>query len=105
MKMSLAPLGHIEIDERGVARVAGSRTKVAQIVLDKGAHGWSPEEIQSQYSHLSLADIHAAMAFYYDHQAEIDAQIERDRRDYESLRASAGEASVVKRLRAEGKLP
>lgn len=103
--MSLAPLGHIEVDERGVARVAGSRTKVAQIVLDKKAHGWSPEEIQSQYAHLSLADIHAAMAFYYDHQSEIDAQLERDRRDYERLRATAGESAIVQRLRTEGKLP
>jgi hypothetical protein len=52
-------------------------------------HGWSPEEIQTQYPHLSLADIYAAMAFYYDHQEELDAQIEHDRSDYESLRASA----------------
>lgn len=102
--MSLAPLGHIEVDEHGVARVAGSRTKVAQIVLDVRAHGWSPDEIQLQYPHLSLADIHAAMAFYYDHQAEIDEQIEKDRTDFETLRASAGESAVVRKLKAEGKL-
>jgi uncharacterized protein (DUF433 family) len=103
--VSLAPIGHIEVDERGVARITGSRTKVLQIVLDKKAHSWSPEEMQAQYPHLSLADIHAAMAFYYDHQVELDAQIERDQRDYESLRASAAESPVVKRLRAEGKIP
>jgi uncharacterized protein (DUF433 family) len=103
--MSLAPLGHIEIDERGVARVAGSRTKVAQIVLDATVRDWSPDEIKSQYPHLSLADIHAAMAFYYDHQEEVDAQIDKDRADFEALRASAAESPIVERLRAEGKLP
>ena len=103
--MSLAPIVHIEVDERGVARVAGSRTKVVQIVLDKNAHGWSPEEIQSQYPHLSLADIHAAMAFYYDHQAELDAQIAMDKGDYESLRDSAVKSPIVKRLRSEGRIP
>ena len=102
--MSLAPLGHIEVDERGVARIAGSRTKVAQIVLDMRGRGWGPDEIRSQYPHLSLADIHAAMASYYDHQAEIDAQIEKDRADYDALRSAAGESAIAKRLRAEGKL-
>lgn len=103
--MPLAPIGHIEVDERGVARIAGSRTKVVQIVLDTKAHGWNPEELRAQYPHLSLADIHAAMAFYYDHQAELDAQISLDQRDYESLRALAAESPVVKRLRAEGRIP
>ena len=102
--MSVAPVGHIEIDDRGVAHIAGSRTKVTQIVLDSRARGWSPEEIREQYPHLTLADIHAALAFYYDHQGKIDAQIEKDQKAYEALRACAGESSVAQRLRAEGKL-
>ena len=44
------------------------------------------------------------MAFYYDHQSEIEAQLERDRRDDERLRAAAGESAAVQRLRTEGKL-
>ena len=103
--MSQAPIRHIEVDERGIARIAGSRTKVVQIVLDKRVHGWSPEEIQAQHPHLSLADIYAAMTFYYDHQAELDAQIEHDRSDYESLRASAPDSPVVRKLRADGRIP
>jgi uncharacterized protein (DUF433 family) len=102
--MSLAPIGHIEVDDRNVAHIAGSRTKVTQIVLDSRARGWSPEEIKAQYPHLTLADIHAALAFYYDHQMEIDAQIEKDRKAYEEIRAAAGQSSVAQRLRAEGKL-
>jgi hypothetical protein len=43
----------------------------------KQAHGSSPEEISFQHPHLSLAQIHAALSYYYDHQQEIDAYIER----------------------------
>lgn len=65
----------IELDGRGVAWVAGTGVKVAEIVLDKIAWGWSPEEIHFQHPHLSLAQIHAALTYYYENQCAIDAQI------------------------------
>ncbi|MCC6536449.1 MAG: DUF433 domain-containing protein [Bryobacterales bacterium] len=65
----------IEIDARGVAWLAGTKVKVVEVVLDKLAHGWSPEEIHFQHPHLSLAQIHGALTFYYEHQAEMDAEI------------------------------
>jgi uncharacterized protein (DUF433 family) len=100
-----APLTHISLDERGVAWIEGTNTKVIEVALDKIAHGSSPEEIHFQHPHLSLAQIHAALAFYYDHQTQLDAQIERDYRDAEAARTAAGESPFVRRLRAEGKLP
>lgn len=103
--MSLAPVQHIEIDEKGVARIAGTRTKVIQIALDKRFYGWGPEEIQAEHPHLSLADVHAALAFYYDHQAQLDAHIDQDQKDAEALRAVAGESPVARRLKSEGRLP
>jgi uncharacterized protein (DUF433 family) len=60
--MTVASIEHIELDNSGTARIVGQRTKVVQIVMDKMANGWSPEEIQGQYPHLSLAQIHAALA-------------------------------------------
>lgn len=51
------------------------RVRVAQIVMDYLAHGWSADEICRQYPHLLTAEVHAAMAYYFDHQAEIDAEI------------------------------
>jgi len=45
------------------------------------------------------------LAYYYDHKVEIDATIERQFQEVERMRAEAGESPVVKRLRAEGKLP
>jgi uncharacterized protein (DUF433 family) len=96
---------HVHLDERGVAWIDDTNVKVIEVVLDKTAYGLSPEEIHFGYPDLSLAQIHAALSYYYDHQAEIDAEIERQVREVEALAAQAGESPVHRRLRAAGKLP
>ncbi|MGH7965881.1 MAG: DUF433 domain-containing protein [Candidatus Binatia bacterium] len=97
---------HIRLDDRGVAWIDDSNVKVIEVVLDKLAHGWSPEEIYFQHSRLlSLAQIHAAFCYYYDHQREFDAEIERQLQEVDALAAQANESPVRKRLRALGKLP
>ena len=67
----------IQLDDRGVAWITGGNTKVIEVVLDKIAYGSSPEEMQLQHPHLSLAQIHAALSYYYEHQEELDADIKR----------------------------
>ncbi|MBI3911060.1 MAG: DUF433 domain-containing protein [Armatimonadetes bacterium] len=94
----------ILLDHRGVAWVEGTNTKVKEIVLDKIAYGWSPEEIHFQHPHLSLAHIHAALAYYHEHKEELDAEIERDYQEYLELRRQAGESPMAKRLRQAGLL-
>ncbi|HXG66752.1 MAG TPA: DUF433 domain-containing protein [Blastocatellia bacterium] len=104
--MSTIAAAPIEIDENGVAWIIGANTKVIEVALDHLAHGWSPEEIYFQhYGQLSLAQIHAALSYYYEHQAEFDAEIKRQAEEVERLRAAAGESPGRKRLRALGLLP
>ncbi|WP_165220116.1 DUF433 domain-containing protein [Aquisphaera insulae] len=70
---------HIEKRESGSARLERlPRIRVAQIVMDYLAHGWSPDEMCRQHTSLTLAEAHAAMAYYFDHQAEIDAEIQAE---------------------------
>jgi uncharacterized protein (DUF433 family) len=57
--------------------VAGHRVRVQDIVL-WNEEGLSPDEIVSRVPTISLADVHAALAYYFDHRAEIDRQIEED---------------------------
>src|SRR5882757_1515425 len=95
---------HIRLDDRAVAWIDQTNVKVVEVVLDKLAHGSSPEEMHFQYPHLSLSQIYAALAYYHDHQTQMDAQIERGARDYERLRAQAGETPLQKRLKELGKL-
>ena len=45
--------------------------------------------------HLSLSQIYAALAYYHDHEAEMNAQIERGARGYEQLKSQAGETPAL----------
>lgn len=90
---------HIQLDDGGVAWIEGTRVKVIEVVLDKLAHGSSPEEIHFQYPHLSLAQIHAALAYYYDHQVQLDQEIERGWQEVNAMAAEAAESPLQKRLR------
>ena len=103
--MKTVTTSHIRLDDRGVAWIDDTNIKVIEVVVDKLAHGSSPEEQAYQYPHLSLAQIHAALSYYYDHQTQFDAQIEQDLREVEEMAAQAGESPVRKRLRAMGKIP
>jgi uncharacterized protein (DUF433 family) len=96
---------HIRLDDRGVAWIDDTNIKIIEVAVDKLAYGWSPEETHYQHPLLSLAQIHAALSYYYDHQAEFDAQIREDLREVEELMAQAGESPIRKRLRAIGKIP
>ena len=103
--MTPVSVEHIALDERGVARIAGSRVKVIHLVMHKTANGWTVEQLQAQFPHLTPAQVHAALAYYYDHQAELDAQIQASIREDEEAARLAGETPVVQRLRALGYLP
>jgi uncharacterized protein (DUF433 family) len=95
---------HIKLDAHGVAWIDDTNTKVIEVAQDMIAHGWSPEEIHFQHSHLSLAQIHAALGYYYDHQAEFDAAIQDSLRRVSELRDQPTESPLRKRLRELGKL-
>ena len=85
--MSAVLTSLIELDDRGVAWISDANTKVVEIVLDRIAYGWSAEEIHFQHPHLSLAQIHAALSYYYEHQTELDDEIEKRYREVKALRA------------------
>ena len=84
--MTVVPLEYIEVDDRGVAKLIGSRSKVRQVVMDV-QNGMTPEQVHDAYPHLSMAQIHAALAYYYDHKEQVDAEIEEGRRLFEEFKA------------------
>ena len=96
---------HLEKPEGEPARLRRvPRVRVAQIVMDYLAYGWSVDEMCRQHSHLTLAEAHLAMAYYFDHQAEIDAEIEAELTEAERSRAEATPSPFVVRMRARGVL-
>ena len=95
----------IELDADGVAWISGANTKVIEVAMDVMAHGWSAEEIVFQHPHLSLAMVHAALAHYFAHKVEFDAQMEKSRKRADELRKASLENSPLrKRLRDQGAL-
>lgn len=100
--MTVAAISHIVIDDKGVARIAGKRTRVVDIVLDTQAYQMTPEQIQAEHPDLSLAQIFAALSYYHDHKRDMDALIARQSAEAEQLRAEAGESKVAKKLRDAG---
>lgn len=70
------------------------------IVMDYQGRGWSAEEIARQYAYLTLAEVHAALAYYHDHSVEIDQELEAESAEVERLRRTTPESPLLKRLRA-----
>lgn len=72
--------GHIEITP-GVAggkpRIAGHRITVQDVVVWHERLGLSADEIATEYG-LSLSDVYAALAYYYDHREEIHRAVGAD---------------------------
>jgi uncharacterized protein (DUF433 family) len=96
--MSIEVETHIHLDENGVAWIDNTRIKVIEVAVDKIAYNSTPEEMHEQYPHLSLAQIHAALAYYYDHKEEIDAQIERGKKEADELAAKLSDPSLREKL-------
>jgi uncharacterized protein (DUF433 family) len=103
--MAITQTAHIHLDDAGSSWIDDTNVKVIEVVLDKIAYGWDAEKIHDEYPHLSLAQIHAALSYYYDHKTEMDREIETQLQRVEEAAARAGTPAILARLRASGKLP
>ena len=99
--LTAEPIAHIYRDADGVAWIDRTRVKVMEVVLDHLARSWSAEEIHRQHP----ADlprwqqIHAALGYYYDHQAAFDKQIAQDLAEADRLAGSTTDSPLRRRLR------
>jgi uncharacterized protein (DUF433 family) len=78
--MDIMTAPHIAISQDvagGKPRIAGHRITVQHIVIWHERMGLSADEIASNHG-LSLADVYAALTYYYDHRQEIDEAILAD---------------------------
>jgi len=107
--MATVEYAHISFNSDNVPIIAGTRTKVCMVVMDHIGHGWDAQEIHRQYPYLTLGQIHSALAYYYDHKADMDAEIEQDLKESGRLMAEIENLqtpSLLKdKLKATGRLP
>ena len=67
--------------------IEGTRIRVQDVYVWHELEGMSPDEIVAEFPHLSLGQVHAALAYYHDHRDEIQA-------------ASEAEQALAKRMKA-----
>ena len=102
--MQTTGYAHIELISDGRLSIDGTRHELSQIAIDRTVLGWDAEQIQRQYPDLTLGQIYSALAYYDDHQAEIDREIEDDERLVDALQAGAGASPLQAKLRAMARL-
>ncbi len=73
-------------DVEGVLRVGDTRVTLDTVVYHFN-NGETAAEIQHQYDSMSLAQVHAAIAYYLHHKAKVDAYLRQNEIDYEKKRA------------------
>ena len=71
---------------RGSPVIRGTRVRVLDIVLEYEYLGRSPDEIVAAHPQLTLAQVHDALSYYYEHREELDAEIHRRKAEVEALR-------------------
>ena len=84
----------------GKPHIAGHRIRVMDIVLWHNKLGWSPDEIVSQFPQLTLADVYAALTYYWDHKKEIEAEIRRAE-EVEAKARSRHPSKLMEKLEAK----
>jgi uncharacterized protein (DUF433 family) len=88
--MTTATLDQIELNAKGVAYIAGLPFRVTDIARMKQQENMTPEQIQSAVPMLSLAQIYAALAYYYTHQDEIDDAEAHRQQEVETILSRLG---------------
>jgi len=90
---------HISLDERGVPLIGDTTMKAVELATAQLAYGWSPDELQFQFPHLTLGRIHSALAYYWDHRDELDRDIASGLAFADELRRRAQTTALHARLR------
>jgi len=91
---------HIELTPGvcgGKPRITGSRIRVQDIYVWHEFQGQSPDEIVSNFPQLTLADVHAALAYFWDHRDEIRKHI-KDADDLEAVMKQSHTSKLSQKL-------
>jgi len=74
--------------------VAGTRIRVWDVHVWHDLRNWSPAEIVTQFPQLTIAAVHAALAYYHDHRDEIDEQMREAEGFVEQMKAASARSEL-----------
>lgn len=100
MPLQTTDYKYIEMGDDNIPSIAGSTMKIVELVTSHLTYGWSPAELHFQYPHLSLSQIHSALAYYWDHSTEIDADMQRRLTLAQQQRQANSPSPIAAKLRA-----
>lgn len=89
---------HIVLDEGGVPWIKSANTKVVEVVRHIQASGLTPEQLHLDLPHLTLGQIHSALAYFWDHRDEVEADLRRRDEYVEQLRKEMGQPPFAEKL-------
>ncbi|EDX83385.1 hypothetical protein S7335_565 [Synechococcus sp. PCC 7335] len=95
---------HIVLTPEDVPIIEGTTMKVIEVVLAQRSYGWTAEEIQINHRYLSMSQIYAALAYYWDNRQALDKDIERREDVIQKQEQVTGESAFAARLRSQGLL-
>jgi len=96
----ISTLPHLMRDPQGVLWIDDSGYRVIDLVTEHLAHGWGGDMLQENHPDLSLAQIHATLAWFYDHEEEMRREIDLREKRATRILAEIGDSPLQKRLRA-----
>lgn len=79
------------------------RTRVSMLVADYLWRGWSAEEIVRQYSYLTLAEVHSALAYYFDCPEEIEQELVAEYGEVERWKKEHPTPTFLARLKEQAR--
>jgi uncharacterized protein (DUF433 family) len=79
-------------------RIAGTRIKVKHIYTWVECMGMTPAQVVAEYPQLTMAQVHAALAYYWSNQEEIHQDIENEEKLIAALKAKAAPSKIPERV-------
>lgn len=92
-------LPHVFKDRDEVVWIDDSGYRVIDLAREHLAHGWSAEVLQENHPDLDLAQIHAALAWFYDHEREMMEEMRHREKAIDKLFSEIGESALQTRMR------
>ncbi len=103
--MQRGTVAHIEATPGicgGRPRIAGHRIRIQDIAVWHESWGMTPDEIVSEHPGITLADVHAALAYYHDHREDIESDMREDEATVARARKSNPSKLVKKLISPDG---
>lgn len=98
--MNVSTTSHIQAQSGvcgGKPCVAGTRIRVQDIYVWHELHGLSADEIVSRFPQVTLADVYAALSYYWDHRDEIQRQMQEESAFVDAIKLSSPSPLAPKR--------